>query len=416
MVCGFFWELYDLKNIGWFNFELPLLLILFLPGLMVVYMSATSMREGLVLALFIYGFMFLLRGEGFSVGKISVSYLMCVMVFIVFIMLHFAWVGAEIWLGVDYVRFVFSLLLLFCVLLLVPVFCNDLLAIGSARFFRVCRVIFWSMSVMGCVAGVAYLMGLNPYKKVVIFNEPSHFALLYLPFFLYVSCLSGSMMRFGIFLIALFIGLAIKNLTLLVGVLCLSVFIFGVRAYVFFAIIGGLAILLSPQVSEYNQYYMERMDFSGGSENFSVMVYVSGVERAYLSIIDSFGFGVGFQQLGIVGPQGEVMNKIINALGSTLNYNDGGFVGAKVVAEFGVFGVVLLVAYIFGFGSLFLRPDSRKPTGDLVFFFVCVYLAFFVEIFIRGAGYFTPSFFLFMVSVYVLFFLRDLKSNRSILS
>jgi len=313
---------------------------------------------------------------------------------------------------VDYERFVFSLFLLFLLLLLVPVFYNDLLAIGPVRFFRICLVVFLLMTVMGCVAGIAYLIGLNPYKVVVVFKEPSHFALIYLSFFLYISCLSRRVIKVGCLLVALFIGLSIKNLTLLVGVLSLSVFVFGVRPYMLFLVISGFAILFLPQAFEYGEYYIDRMDFSANSDNFSAMVYMSGIERAFLSVIDSYGFGVGFQQLGAVGPQGEIMNKIIAALGFAINYNDGGFLGAKVVSEFGVFGVILLLAYITWFGSKFLRPESRRPVEDLNFFFVCVYLAFFVELFIRGAGYFTPGFFLFMISLYVCFFARDLKSNR----
>lgn len=393
----------SLKSFYWFCFGLSLLFVLFLPGFMVVYLGATSMREGLVLALVFYACAFLLRWVFFSIGAISYSYLVCVAIFLGFVFLHFAWVGGVVWGDVDYVRFVSSMLLLCFILLIVPLFYSDLLGFGQARFYMSCRFVFWLMSVMGCVAAVAYHMGFNPYKEVFVFKEPSHFAMLYLPFFLCVSCLSSGVLRFGCFLVALFIGLAIKSLTLLVGILFLSVFVFGVRVCAFFAVICGGALLLVPQVLDFNQYYMERLSFSSDAENFSTMVYMSGFERAYLSIVDSFGFGVGFQQLGIVGPQGEVMDKIIAALGSTLNHNDGGLLGAKVVAEFGVFGVLLIVAYVFGFGSLFFSWKSRRSAEGVDFFFVCVYLAFFIEIFVRGAGYFTPSCFLFLVSLYVLF-------------
>lgn len=407
---------YGSIRLGWFQVEFPFLLVLFLPGLMVVYFGATSMREGLVLALFFYTVMFMLRGSLALTSAISVNYLVFVVAFLIFIMMHFGVVSATVWHHVDYARFVFSLLLFFWVLMIAPVFYNDLLAVGQVRFSRICHVFFWLTSVMGCVAGGAFLMGINPYKKVVVFNEPSHFALLYLPFLFYVSCSSRRWGGIGCFLIALFIALSIQNLTLLVGVILLLFPVYGVwRVLLVVAMMVPISIFLLAGISEYGGYYFDRLNFSSNTENFSAMVYMSGAERAYLAIVDSFGLGLGFQQLGVVGPQGEVMKEIVAALGLTLNHNDGGFLGAKLVAEFGILGVAFLVLYVFMAFQLFLKLRSNCFVGRIDLFFVCVFLAFSVELFVRGAGYFTPSAFMFIVSVYFLFVMAPVGRSKKIL-
>jgi len=124
-----------------------------------------------------------------------------------------------------------------------------------------------------------------------------------------------------------------------------------------------------------------------------------------LNFIDNFGFGIGFQQLGFIGKDGEVMVNIIHAtLGKKLCLLDGGTVAAKLVNEFGIFAIAALSLYVIYAikYSIRLRELSifqRSFRDAINVFYFSIFIMFGIDLFFRGTGYFSASAFLFIASM-----------------
>jgi hypothetical protein len=246
-------------------------------------------------------------------------------------------------------------------------------------------------------------------KGVFPFGEPSNFALFFGPFFLLHIChLPSNFKRFLIVLVVAILASSIQSMTLLIYVVLSLGLIarFSVLNFLIFiptSIFGLYFILNDP-------YFLTRMILSPDSDNLTVLVYLQGLFSAYNALIDTNGFGLGFQMLG-TQPLSEIGYKIMAILnqgrsGEGLNRQDGGFVAAKLVAEFGVLGLCFLLYYIFLFFRVFfkLRKVICQPQGfeaSYLFSLVFIYTSF-VEVFVRGSGYFSPSLFLFFVALFIL--------------
>jgi len=123
-----------------------------------------------------------------------------------------------------------------------------------------------------------------------------------------------------------------------------------------------------------------------------------------LAVYQSNGLGVGFQQFGIVGDQGLVMLKMAALDADGLNQLDGGLVLAKFVGEMGVLAIIALLFYlIYCYRYLkylhFISLSLATKKDAKIIFFMAIYVAFALQFFIRGTGYFSSGGFLFLASL-----------------
>jgi len=92
--------------------------------------------------------------------------------------------------------------------------------------------------------------------------------------------------------------------------------------------------------------------------------------------------------------------------GEDVNMLDGGFVAAKLLAEFGVAGALCLALYVWMAcrAMLLLRAAARTPSryNPIVLVAACFIVSFLVDLFVRGSGYFTATALLTSASLYVL--------------
>lgn len=159
---------------------------------------------------------------------------------------------------------------------------------------------------------------------------------------------------------------------------------------------GGLTVNM--------KYFAHRADISSNSSNLSALVYVEGWEMLAQSLEHTDGWGVGFQQLGVRGsnvPAAQAIRRITG--GEDLNLEDGGFVFAKLGAEMGGLGVLLTVAYVLlSFKCVrALRSRSRLiPPHKMLA--QAIVVAYGVDMFVRGAGYFCESTLLFVAGILTL--------------
>lgn len=244
------------------------------------------------------------------------------------------------------------------------------------------------------VIGIFSLLDIQPphsgYAKPIFpFTEPSHFALSFTPFLIYRSVRSSLPVRLIWLGAGMILALLLQSLSLVVAVAlaaacCLSGWILAVALVGLSAIVGYLDI----------SYFTDRLDFSTHTTNVSTLVYIQGYELIVTALKETWGWGIGFQQLGIVPLNVPTSDLIYRIVGNDANLRDGGFTAAKVISELGFFGILLTTSYFYYFVLSVLKlrrlavmgsPDSKK-----VLCFSAV-TGIFIEMLVRGGGYFTGT-------------------------
>jgi hypothetical protein len=151
---------------------------------------------------------------------------------------------------------------------------------------------------------------------------------------------------------------------------------------------GGVGLLVD------SSYYLSRVDLLSDNPNLSVLTYLQGWQLMGESLSRSMGWGLGFQQLGLHGSDVPASQLIFAQTGEADNLLDGAFNAAKVISEFGVFGILMCLWFL----RLWWRSmrGLRRIAGGAAcasaeLFAKAVVAGYFVELLVRGAGYFTGS-------------------------
>jgi hypothetical protein len=230
-------------------------------------------------------------------------------------------------------------------------------------------------------------------KPIFPFTEPSHFALVLGPFLIYVCVTSRLGLRLAYLGAALLLTGLLESTTLAAIVLVTLLLCLHPR----WALIT-LALVVPIVASLDLTYYLSRLDFSEDSGNLTALVYLQGWQLIGESWDGSGGLGIGFQQLGVGGTDVLAAQLIATALDDPdgfLNLFDGGFTFAKIVSEFGVFGLGALLAYapfVARAVARLHRHAARTQARDPFSLFCCAFIvAYLFELFLRGNGYFTPT-------------------------
>lgn len=380
---------------------LLLLSTVVMPSLVFMVLHASSMAAGLLLILGLYIFMFLAlsaigrKFQSLGAGILLAAAVMGVIMFqsIIIFLTHDDFNFERF--AQTYLFFIIFLLGAFSFVLLaqkVPTFQTD---------FGV-RMVFYLL----LLSSFAAILHFSPFssvqiKSVFFFNEPSHFALNFLPFLLYMTVTSSPRVKLLLLMLGYAIALLLENLTLIVGVTLVVGLVFPLRRLLFLAPIAVLLIFFIPVNLD---YYSSRVSISSGNQNLSTLVFISGWERAGLNFVETFGFGVGFQQFGIVGSRGEIMENLGDLGVPDLNLLDGGSIAPKIIGEFGLLGVSMLLVYFgyFAKSAKWLRAVSMgkvAPRAYLKVFLLSCLVMFSIDLFVRGTGYFSSSGFLFTASL-----------------
>lgn len=241
------------------------------------------------------------------------------------------------------------------------------------------------------------------------FTEPSHFSLIFLPCFMYVCIRGSGANRYALWLLGFVVAGAMQSLTLLVGcAMTLLIFGRGFAVLLLVLVAGGAAYFADLS------YYASRLDFTAENQNVSTLVFLQGWQLIGESLANSKGWGLGFQQLGLHGTDVSAAALIFSVQNTEQNLRDGGFNASKLISEFGVIGLALTILFVrlawISFRKLRLSIDKcQMPCNAL--FAHCVVVAYVVECFLRGAGYFTSSGLLLVAS----FWLLSVRSKQAIL-
>lgn len=309
------------------------------------------------------------------------------------------------------IKLVLSLLAPVIMLCTADIFAGELIKLSGFAIIKAIKKLYIVTLLIAFSSLLLMHVGFFPGKSMILFFEPSAFALIYAPIFSFTLFYSSKKMGMLLILISIIIGLLIQNLTLLISILFSMILLRRLSIIqIFFSILIIVCISLFWG-SNYNfNYFLERLNFSD-SNNLSVLVYLSGIERAYLNFINSNGLGIGFQQMGfnhLIGHSQAVLEKLH---AGNLNIYDGSFIASKLISEFGFIGLSLCVIYVFMLGKIYIsfyRTEDKSPIDVLAY---CLYFSFFIPFFVRGAGYINPYIFSFILSI----FLTLRNSKRKIL-
>lgn len=328
------------------------------------------------------------------------------------VVLHFVLVS--LLLPTDPQRALGSLVPLTLQLLAAGALVNTYLAASARRFERSLRGCFLALAILALlsVAGLAPPSPTYFGRPVFPFSEPSMFAVAFIPLAMYACVAAKESERTAFLLLTLACATLAQSLTLVVGCTLIALASLRWRPLV---LIGLLVAAIASQLDL--TYYAIRLNFASEDQNMTTLVYLQGWQLIDESLSRSNGLGIGFQQLGVQGsdvPAAELLRAMRD--GDDANILDGGFVFAKLASDFGVLGILVTAAYLV-LAARSLMVLRRVASGRVrllpaLAFAHCCVLGYFVELFVRGSGYFTGGSLLLMAAILLLHRSRRLRKAR----
>lgn len=258
------------------------------------------------------------------------------------------------------------------------------------RLSQVMIVILLLISVW-CFVGLQPPSSTELVRPSFPFTEPSHFALVAAPFIMDAFVRASVAKRY--LWLAVWLLLAYLNQsTSLIVVLMLTAF---VGLSLPNAVIAGVVVVTVALQLDL-QYYLDRLDFSTESGNLSALVYRQGWELMGAGLSYNRGWGIGFQQLGFAPLNVPTSDLIFRLLNDDANLRDGSFLAAKIISELGIFGFAIVGFCLYSGirGAIVLRRMANLPAAlqdGRMRLAASTLVAFQVEIFVRGIGYFSST-------------------------
>lgn len=227
--------------------------------------------------------------------------------------------------------------------------------------------------------------------------------LVFTPVLMTVTVSTRGVERAGLLVAVLVALVVLPSATLAAGLLLAATVVLRPWAMVLFGVPAALA---ASQLDL--TYFTDRIDLSGEGNNLSNLVCLQRWQTVEEAWSLSNGLGIGFQQLGVQGtdvPAAQVLRALRD--GENMNLLDGSFVRAKLAADFGAIGVARAVCFLLGaLRSWFeLRRTAhgtcRRPPQAVLVAHASI-VSFCIDLFLRGAGYFTGTGLLAFASLWLL--------------
>lgn len=386
-------------------------LLLFLPSSFMMMFNTSSHTQGLTVALIVAFFSLLFSGV--SKKYITRANPLLFVLILLAITLHGLLVHG-LTNNFDNQKFIGSLILLPLLYAVSAGLASVAHQSSDKSFDKLIVICFYTFLLIG-ILGILKISPFNGgYKEVFFFSEPSHFARPFLPFLAYMAVTRKGVSRILFILSGLILGALLENLTLVVGLVFVGLLFAKKRSLVTILVIFVLILILKNYIDL--DYFIDRLNFSSDGNNLSSLVYLQGWEGALNHLKGSYFMGYGFQQYGLNEIASEAELRIYDIIQGQLNYNDGSFMAAKIIGEFGVFGLFAL----FGFSIVWFK--SAKALASSVdirrleyvnpqsLFFSCVFFCALTDFFVRGSGYFNAPMTLFYVAC--IFKMVETKSEK----
>jgi len=378
------------------------MLTLFLPPALYVASPVSSVTTGLLLCAVGWILVTLATSSKPYMLRKSDGYLLGMIAVVIALMAIHAFISNRLTAGVSFSRFATSCVILTFTVVGARFAARKLADTPTVRLVEAADLTLGLLALLGIAAllGVPAIGAQASAKSVVIFAEPSHFALACIPVLMFRVSIAKRSTQLLLIGAAMVFALFVQSLILLAGTLLVA-FVLLRRTHLILmtGVLAAVAVTLDVT------YYSSRLVFSADTDNLSALVLMQGWENAILAFRATASLGVGFQQLGIAGPIGDTAEKIFTLLGGTyINLRDGGSTAAKLIGEFGVLGMAILafllrkiLGAIKQVRRAQLLPAAHRDVRKL--FYCSMIISFAVELFLRGTGYFSPGSFLAFIAL-----------------
>lgn len=406
-------------NINAFYISIIAASMIFLPSMLMILFHQSSFTLGIVLSAgVVICANSLISKSKYNLDRKEYSLILLIVFLNLFLLLHFIiiyYFPVSGLLPPDVPKFILSFL--FILICTIAAFITKMVIDNSSEheIHTVLRFILYIL-IFNALISMSKIDFFNSglAKPTFLFQEPSHFALVCAPLLLYFSFTNiKSPLRLSLLIVFGLWGVYIQNFTMILAVML--AYIITTRS-----LLPGFFLILLMSIlgyifieSDFFSYYRDRLNLAADSQNLSSLVLLQGWENSFLTLSKSL-LGVGFQQYGTSTLYGNISEKIYSMLHIYINTFDAGSTAPKIVGEFGVFGILLMFAYLWGWWKIFSLARRNRYTSNKKFLlFSSLYLSSFLEFFVRGAGYFTPTMFFFIVSV--MYFLSNNKFKKETL-
>jgi hypothetical protein len=238
----------------------------------------------------------------------------------------------------------------------------------------------------------------SPTKEMIVFTEPSHFAIAASPFFMYFIICSNKKQSFFFTLLILSSAILMENVTLVTPIL-IALFILNKKALIIFTSI--FVVLLPIFGPTYYLYITARTTsiLDSDNQNLSSLVYLQGWEYISSSIKYFKGIGIGFQQLGQIRIK-STSQEVLEYMGYPFNQNDGAFFFSKFFVEFGWIAMLIIFVYLINATKIYLKINNLIISKSKFKIFISVsFISFLIPLFVRNSSYFNPAIFIFYMSL-----------------
>ncbi len=383
-----------------------MLCIFLIPQFVFVFFQQSSLASGMMVAIipiYIYGLRYM-KNLAFPSGRILLFSI------VIFMLLAQSGYIAAMY---DNYKPLFTLPALVIVLFGAILFSNRLLTTDPDTLASAFRAVTYTLLLLGWLS-VIYRIDIGNYaakpKAVFPFSEESHYALTVGIF----VCASGILMknRERMILMAnlLLQALIFPSLTLLVFCM-MAIFVFWMsrRITLMLTIIVVLVAAVYVMLTYFSDlpaiaYFGSRLAINDDTDNLTTLVFLQGVDDAKNALLESHYLGLGLQMAGTnsVGKYGYIIQSLA---GNDFNRTDGGFLASKIVSEFGAIGLLLSIGYLWvlkkAVNTINHISDNTDTESTLLKIAMAVIIAYAVEFFLRGYGYFSPGLFLFATMMMV---------------
>jgi hypothetical protein len=393
-----------------FNIVLCVLLIFFIPNFINVVFALSSYSIGIFIASII------VIALNFRLGYVRVRYVNFLVIFAVLFALFIF--SLYIFFSIGETKPLYSLIPLAASIFAAIFFAEHVKATNYKALENSIFIVIIVLILLGwldVVFPVTCCNYISRFKSVFPFTEESHYALAFGVLAIAYSIGAKKSRVFFIGGNTLILSLVYPSLTLLlVSLFCFFASTFRMKRSRFFALILVLPLLvffIGMPIIISNQYFADRLRIQG-TLNLTALVFLQGWQLSYSNFVGTQGMGVGFQMLGLSNnPSSLFSDTIFNIYGKQFNVMDGGFLAAKLISEFGFLGIAITLFYLF-FILRFIfftnkiwkvawSPESNVKKSFLKkkTLLLGMVFAFFIELFFRSPGYFSPSFFIAMVAL-----------------
>lgn len=373
--------------------------LLFLPAFLYVSLHLSSMYSGLmlsVLIILIFSEKKILRKKNIILNSIFIIFLIHIL-FTSFIY--------EENISIKYIASFISILLIYFTARLLVI---DFININEEKIIKLLKYSTIILIILGLFSIMYKLNTLNyeNYKKAVFpFSEPSHYVISSGWIFLASGFYFDTRIKLLIISILVFLSLLFPSTLMFLLIVFMIIFYFfsNIRKTLLFILfLAPLYLIINTNIQD-SKYFTDRLNFSKKNDNLTSLVYLQGWDDAKRAFIKTNGLGLGFQNMDKL--EASKLNiKIYHLAGQFQNRNDGGFLASKLIAEFGIIGILFILIYFIYFikSSIFLiietKNNSIKP---IVIISHSIIVLFFIELFARGYGYFSPTLLLTITALYL---------------